>query len=268
MTTNPSKRRLWPSLYSEEEPVGDINAWIKILATIWFIYLLFNTKNPLSIYFTPSLTEFQMHGSLGLDIRVIAAGLLFLGLVLGSVWWAFGGLGVRGLFPQWRVRDTFLTLWYGLLTLIFNGIGRLFADFVQAHYVDNSSSALDIGEMASWHNYWIVTVRYILMMAGQVIALILIFLALYQLGKRFLPQNKRFIPELTKFLANILAALAYAGLMTTPINPNFMQNVWLSGMQAIPMLWAYRHTRNVLVPILGLIILNRAFIALLIAFSA
>jgi hypothetical protein len=83
-----------------------------------------------------------------------------------------------------------------------------------------------------------------------------------------LPQNKRFIPELTKFLANILAALAYAGLMTTPINPNFMQNVWLSGMQAIPMLWAYRHTRNVLVPILGLIILNRAFIALLIAFSA
>lgn len=30
MTTNPSKRRLWPSLCSEEEPVGDINAWIDL----------------------------------------------------------------------------------------------------------------------------------------------------------------------------------------------------------------------------------------------
>ncbi|MCI1913212.1 hypothetical protein [Schleiferilactobacillus perolens] len=267
MKEQSTKRRLWPSLFSEDQPIATINEWIKVLATIWLIYLLFNTKNPLSIYFTPSVTEFRMHGSLGLDLRLIGAGLLFLGLVLASAWWAFGKAGIVKLFPRWRVRDGFMTFGYGLLTWLFFLIGNIFADFVHAKYFVNTDSALDLGQFDSWSNYWVVTARYVPMMIGQILALILIFLALYQIGRHVIPQTSRFLRGLTTFLIYVVAAVAYAGIMTTPLNPNFAQNVWINGMMAIPMLWAYRRTRNVLVPMIGVIVLERAAIALVLLFS-
>lgn len=268
MTKEPSdKRRLWPSLYSEEEPIADVNAWIKVLAAIWFIYLLFNTKNPIGTLFTPSLAEFRMHGSLGLDIRLIFAGVLFLALVLGSVWWAFGSTGVRRLFPRLRVRDGFLMLWYGLLNFLLKAVGSIIGGTVHGKYVEDNASALDLGELDSWHNFWVVTGRDFFMFAGQVIALILFFLVLYQIGKKVLPQDRRFFRGLTKALAYLLAAAAYAALMTTPVAPNFGQNLWGFGLPALPLLAGYRRTRNVLVPIIGLFIFDRALVILLLAVS-
>ena len=239
------------------QPRFDSNQWVKVFTIFWLTYIAFNVKSPLTTFFNPRMGSTWRPQD---TVIIITGALLYCAISLGGLLWAAAFDGLKQLFAKPRWRDLWFVVAYGGLQLLFNAAGTYLASFVPTTFGENLTGTLAAAQFDSLSGFWTATVaNFFSTFSSQVIA-ILIFLYLIQ---SLLPRFKTawlgwtVVYGLTCILAGALA--------TTADNSQLLQNILVYGFGQLPLLWAYRRSRNVLVPVLALVIFDRLLIFLLFA---
>jgi len=189
---------------------------------------------------------------------IIGGAILYCAISLGGLFWAAGFEGFKQLFAKPRWRDLWYIVAYGSLQLIFNAFGTFLASFVPTTFGENLTDTLGAAQFDSLAGFWTATVaNFFSTFSSQIIA-VLIFLCLIQY---LLPQIKT--PWLGWTVVYTLTCLLVGALATTADNSQLVQNILVYGLGQLPLLWAYRRSRNVLIPVLALVIFGRLLIFLL-----
>ncbi|GAF39002.1 hypothetical protein FC83_GL001639 [Agrilactobacillus composti DSM 18527 = JCM 14202] len=255
-----SKRKKWPSLFSETPLKLTINDWIKAFSVMWLTYLLFNTKNPFANSLNVSGTTFITSATAGLQILIVLSGLIYFGLICLGVFWAVGIKGFQQLFARARFRDVWYVIGYGVLFSVFQSMGTGLSEIIPVNYNVDLVNTLQAAQLTSWSAFAFIGIHSFFYLLGNQIIAIMIFLAIYQAVHHVLPKHRRW----AMFFTYLIAAILVGALSTTPANAHLARNVIAGGIAQLPLFWAYRRSRNVLVVTLAAFLINQLVIALIV----
>lgn len=252
-------RKTWPMPFSETQPHFTINEWLRVFAVMWLTYLFINVNNPISNLLFMSGPAFLRHHQPIEIIGIIGLSIGYALLMLIGLYWAGRTPAVKALFAKPRWRDLWYILAYGALNLIFQSIGNFFGDMIPTQIGVNLNNSLNVSQLDSSVVFWTVTGRQFFLTLGSQLFAVALFLAFWQLWHHYLPNKPRVATVLTYVVAAALAGI----LTTTPENSGILQNMLSAGFAQVPLFWAYRRSRNVLVPTLAAFALNRVLIFVL-----
>lgn len=253
MNKNVSKEpKDWPYIFSETNNKLTINEWIKAFSIMWLAYLLLNTINPITKIIAKAEANLLFESGIIDIVIILLTGIIYLFLIMLAVVWASGFNGLRGLFAKPRVGDIWYIIVYGFLFIIFTNLGNILAEFLPYSFEIDITNTLEAAQFESIALFIITSIYYFFIYFAHQIINIMVFLAMYQLLRKFLQKHKKLLVVLTYLFSSIIAG----ALTTTPVNGFLLQNILVGGLGQIPLYWAYRKSRNILIPTMSIFIAN------------
>lgn len=241
-------------LYNSSIKFG-INEWVKILSLIWISYLIFNTKNPFVKIINTVKDKLLEDPSVINFFIIIVSSMLYLFLILLGVFWAVGLEGIKGIIGKIRPIHLWYGILFGILYILFSFIGIFLSSFIPYNFGLEYTNTLDIIQYTSLKSFILITINNIILIIGNELSYILVFLAIYQLFKKILPNNKVYLA-----LSYIVGGIFAGVLSTTAYSPYIIHNIVEIGISQIPIFISYRKFQNIFVPIFAKYIFLRIFL--------
>ncbi len=252
-------RKNWPSLFAEEPFKLDINNWIKIFAIIWIMYLIMNTINPITKIVNNAELNLLTGGNFIDTTIILLKNILYFTILSLGVIWVAGIEGYKKLYQKFRFVDILLVFFYSILYIIFIGAGAILIEFIPNNLGIEANSILETVQYISFGKNNIVGIYELFLVATEQLSSILIFLGVYSIVLSKLAKR----PKLGVVVVYLVSSIITGALMTTPVNRGLINNIIMYGIGQIPLFFAYRRTRNILIPIFVVFILNRILSLLL-----
>ncbi|HHX70636.1 MAG: hypothetical protein WAO56_11465 [Miniphocaeibacter sp.] len=253
MNKNISKKPIdWPYLFCETNNRLTINEWIKFFSVVWLTYLLLNTINPITKIIAKAEANLLFESGIIDIVIILLTGVIYLFLILLGLVWASGFNGLKGLFAKPRLRNIWYIIAYGILFIIFTNLGNILSEFIPYSFEIDITNTLEAAQLESTALFIITSVYYFFIYFAHQIINVMIFLAMYQLIGNFLQKHRGVLMFFTYICSSVIAG----ALTTTPVNGFLLQNIIVGGLGQIPLYWAYRRSRNVLIPTIAIFIGN------------
>ncbi|QQK08573.1 hypothetical protein [Miniphocaeibacter halophilus] len=242
----------WPYLFSKNNYRLTINQWIKVFSVMWLTYLLFNTINPITKIIARAEANLLFDSGISDIVIILLTGFVYLSLITLGVVWASGFHGLKRLFAKPRLGNIWYIILYGLLFIIFTNIGNIIAEFIPYSFEIDITNTLEAAQFESIALFIITSIYYFFIYFAHQIINIMIFFAMYQLLCKLIPKNKKIIMFLTYIFSSIIAG----ALTTTPVNGFVFHNILIGGLGQIPLYWAFRKSKNILIPTISVFLAN------------
>lgn len=240
MNKSVTSRHEW-DLRLTERPTAD--AWVRGACLVLLGFLLLNTKNPLANWLTISAAQVEETGDLNLFWREVLGAGVYVAFFIGACWFIGGRHDLGTLFQRLRWRDIGITLGYGLLYFALVLVAGMAALFLPASWELASTPASALAWLSGGAALATFLQGWLYALANQVVV-VFVWLGFNQAMQRRSPTHAVAWRRVGMIVAAIVAGL----LALTAAEPQPARAFLVAFCGELPLLLAYRRSRNVLIP--------------------